>query len=74
MSFVTSSYSCGFGAKFKIAKNASVNIAYFWTNYEHFDKSYSQDLSVAGQTISVDCTDRFHRTNRVLGAGIDIDL
>ena len=30
MSFVTSSYSVGFGAKISIAKNAKLNIAYFW--------------------------------------------
>lgn len=74
MSFVTSSYSFGFGTKFRISKHASVNIAYFFTDYEHFDKSYAQQFSAAGQTVEGQCTDRFTRTNKVLGAGVDIDF
>lgn len=74
MSFVTSSYSFGFGAKFRIAKNASVNIAYFFTSYEHFNKEYDGVVSLAGQDITVHNTDRFTRTNKVLGAGVDIDF
>ena len=70
MSFVTSSYSIGFGAKFRIMKKTSVNIAYFWTNYENVNKSYTS--SIGG--VNVDCTDRFTRTNKVLGVGIDVDL
>lgn len=71
MSFVTSSYSLGFGAKFRISKNACVNIAYFFTNYDKFDKEYDSEVSLAGQNIPVHITDRFTRTNKVLGAGID---
>lgn len=74
LSFVTSSYSVGFGTKFKIAKNASVNLAYFWTTYEHFDKSYTQQMSAGTTNVDVQCSDRFTRTNKVLGAGIDIDF
>ncbi len=74
MSFVTSSYSLGFGAKFKIAKNMAVNIAYFFTNYEKFDKEYDSVTELAGQSFNTHNTDRFSRTNKVLGAGIDIDF
>ena len=74
MSFVTSSYSLGFGAKFKVTEKVKLNVAYFWTNYEKFDKSYQQDFSAAGQTISAECTDQFTRTNKVFGVGVDIDL
>jgi long-chain fatty acid transport protein len=74
MSFVTSSYSIGFGAKFKISKKASVNIAYFWTDYDHFDKEYEQTYTVGSTSITATNTDRFTRSNRVLGAGIDIDF
>ena len=69
MSFVTSSYSLGFGAKFRISKNACVNIAYFFTNYDKFDKEYDSEVSLAGQDIPVHNTDRFTRTNKVLGTG-----
>lgn len=46
MSFVTSSYSIGLGACVKVAKNIKVNVAYFWTNYETFDKAYEQEYSM----------------------------
>ena len=74
MSFVTSSRSYGFGAKIKVTKNASLNIAYFWTNYEHFKKEYTQTFSAGANSLSAQCTDDFTRTNKVLGVGLDIDL
>ena len=74
MSFVTDSWSFGFGAKVKVAKKVSVNVAYFWTNYSHFNKEYDQEISVAGQTIQAKCADDFTRTNRVFGVGVDFDL
>lgn len=70
MSFITSSYSVGFGAKFRVMKNASLNIAYFWTDYENVNKEYTQNI----QGMEVACTDNFTRTNKVLGVGIDIDF
>lgn len=75
MSFVTSSYSVGFGASVRVARNARLNLAYFWTDYENFDKHYQQTYGIAeGKTIVAENTDRFTRTNKVLGAGIDIDF
>lgn len=74
MSFVTSSYSLGFGARFKIAKNAAVNVAYFWTNYETFDKSSTQTVALGANKLTLNNTDSFTRTNRVLGAGVEIDF
>ncbi len=70
MSFVTSSYSLGFGAKFKIAKNMSVNVAYFFTDYDKFNKSYAGNI----QGVKTENTDMFTRTNKVVGVGLDIDL
>ena len=67
MSFVTSSYSLGFGAKFEVAKNVHVNVAYFWTNYEKFNKTTETSLGVA----KVVNTDEFTRTNKVFGVGVD---
>ena len=74
MSFSTSSYSIGVGACVKVTENIRVNIAYFWTNYETFDKSYSEDYTLAGQTISAENTDAFTRTNKVFGVGVDFSL
>lgn len=70
MSFVTSSYSVGFGAKIRVTKKASLNVAYFWTNYDKFNKSYTSSIN----GVSINCTDNFTRTNKVLGVGLDIDL
>ncbi|MDY6265814.1 MAG: hypothetical protein SPM31_01655 [Prevotella sp.] len=74
MSFVTSSYSIGFGAKVKIAKNMSLNVAYFWTDYEKFHKEYDQTITGAGQSAETHNTDVFTRSNKVVGVGLDIDL
>lgn len=77
MSFVTSSYSIGFGAQVRLAKNMKLNVAYFWTNYEHFDKAYTQQIVTRKQPLvqtELQNTDRFTRTNKVLGVGLDIDI
>ena len=76
MSFVTSSYSFGFGAKFRIMEKVKLNIAYFFTNYEHFNKEYNRSIIVTegAPAINTKCTDDFTRTNKVLGVGVDIDL
>ena len=72
MSFVTSSYSIGFGAGIQVSKMAKVNIAYFWTSYETFDKEYTEEMSAGGTTVTVNNTDSFTRTNKVLGVGVDL--
>ena len=51
-----------------------MNIAYFFTDYEYFNKEYDSQVTLAGQNIPVHNTDRFTRTNKVLGAGIDFDF
>lgn len=84
ISFVTSSWSFGFGAGIKLAKNLNLNIAYFWTNYEDYTRqsgdynNMSQKLqniglpeSVAAQLPKLPGTDVFTRTNKVFGVGID---
>ncbi len=88
LSFVTSSYSFGFGAKIKVAKNAHLNVAYFFTNYSKFTKNYEDAItigreqvtqpdgtvSVQPKTLATKNTDIFTRTNKVLGVGLDIDF
>ncbi len=65
MSFVTPSYSFGFGAKYKINKTVSLGAAYFQTNYEHYKKVTSETPLVM---------DDFTRTNRVLGLSCELAL
>ncbi len=74
ISFVTSSYSIGLGACVKITEKIKVNVGYFWTNYETFDKSYQEEYTMAGQTITAENTDSFTRTNKVFGVGVDFSL
>lgn len=66
LSFVVSSYTFGFGAGFKLAKNIKLNIAYFQTNYEDYTK-VSENYWGSGQNY----TEVFTRTNKVFGMGID---
>lgn len=74
MSFVTSSVSFGFGAKIKVAKNASLNIAYFLTKYSHFKKNSEETINVGEQKVQVNNTDDFTRSNKVFGLGLDINF
>lgn len=74
LSFVTSSYSLGFGAKIKVAKNAHLNVAYFFTNYSDFNKKYNSTVGTSTNAIPTENTDVFTRTNKVLGVGLDITL
>lgn len=73
MSFVTSSYSIGLGAAFKLAKGLDLNIAYFWTNYQTYNKEYDKVLAISEDMpkFSVPFKDSFTRTNKVIGVGID---
>ena len=73
-SFSCDSYSLGFGAAVHMTKHLTLNVAYFWTNYETFDKAYEQEYSMGGQTITAHNTDSFTRTNKVFGVGVDFTL
>ena len=74
MSFVTSSYSVGLGAKFRLTDKLHLNVAYFQTFYNTFNKEYEQTFEMGGQKITAKCRDEFTRTNKVFGVGVDIDL
>lgn len=74
MSFTTSSYSYGFGAKVRVAPKVTVEASYFWTNYETFDKEYDQEYNAAGMSATAHNTDQFTRTNKVFGVGVNLDF
>ncbi len=65
MSFVTNSYSLGFGMNYKLSNVVTLKAAYFSTSYENYER---KDYPTAG------VNDTFTRTNRVLGLGCDISL
>lgn len=62
MSFVVNSWTFGLGAKYKFNDKVALQVAYFQTNYDHYKTAMS------AQGIQND----FTRTNKVIGAGIDI--
>ena len=64
ISFNVSSYSVGFGLGYKISDKVKVNVAYFQTFYDDYDKA-KDDKGV---------TNSFTRTNRVIGLGVDLKL
>ena len=62
ISFVTNSYSYGFGINYKLKENIKLKAAYFQTDYDSYERTTATG------------SDSFTRTNRVLGIGCDIDL
>lgn len=69
MSFTLNSYSAGFGAKVKLSDRLDLNVAYFWTGYSDYDKSFTNynGCGLAAKEV-------YGRTNKVFGAGINIRL
>lgn len=65
-SFYCSSYSLGFGAQATITEDLSLDIAYFWTNYN----SYTKESSNYNGT-SFPGTDIYTRTNKVFGVSLN---
>ena len=59
ISFNVNSWSYGLGVGVNVAKNVKINVAYFQTLYEDYNK-----VTETGQ----DC---FTRSNRVIGIGAD---
>lgn len=69
MSFVTDSHSIGLGAGIKLAPKMRLNIAYYFTNYENYNKSQT---NYAGTGLSY--TEDFTRANKVFGVGLDFSF
>ena len=65
MSFVVNSYSLGFGFNYKATDQITLKAAYFQTNYEDYEKVTSVEPLIS---------DKFTRTNRVLGLGIEVNF
>ena len=65
-SFYCSSYSLGLGARARLSEAWSIDIAYFWTNYEDYEKS-SDNYNGTGMP----GTDVYSRTNKVFGLSLN---
>ena len=65
-SFYCSSYSLGFGARINLNSAWSMDIAYFWTNYEDYEK-----ISESYNGTGIKGTDLYSRTNKVFGLSLN---
>lgn len=70
MSFVVSSYSLGAGLSYKVADNIKLTAGYFQTNYDDYDKVTQRHPETGAVLVG----DKFTRTNRVIGLGVQVDL
>ena len=83
ISFNVSSYSFGFGAGFNLTEDLKLNVAYFWTNYENYERASDtyndmpqklQNIGVPAdmaQLAKISGKDVFTRTNKVFGIGLN---
>ena len=71
-SFSCDSNSYGFGAKLNLSSHVQMNIAYFWTDYKDYTKTYTNTFSMGEQTLpSVTGSNTYKRTNKVFGVSLD---
>ncbi len=64
LSFVVDSWSFGVGAKYQFNDKVAMNVAYFKTNYDHYDT----------EKTSTGMQNSFTRSNRVIGVGVEVNL
>lgn len=73
ISFSCDSYAIGFGAAVKISPKLTMNLAYFWSNYDDYTKETAATGKVGSgyNGTGMAGTDVYSRTNKVFGIGID---
>lgn len=66
MSFSLNSYSVGFGAGFNVLEDLRIDVAYFFTKYDTYNKEVTDynGMGMPGK-------DQFNRTNKVFGIGVN---
>ncbi|MDL2323167.1 hypothetical protein LJC52_04180 [Bacteroidales bacterium OttesenSCG-928-A17] len=73
ISFSCDSYAIGLGAAVKLSPKLTMNIAYFWSNYDDYTKE-SAATGTPGTGYNgtgMKGTDVYSRTNKVFGVGVD---
>lgn len=68
-SFYCSSYSLGFGARINFNAAWSIDVAYFWTNYDNYTKTLASYNSTGMKG-----TDVYSRTNKVFGLSLNYNF
>jgi long-subunit fatty acid transport protein len=74
LSFSLNSYSVGFGGAINLTHRIRLNLAYFFTNYENWNKTVADygNFNSISQAIPVTTgTDTYGRTNKAFGIGLD---
>lgn len=66
-SFYCSSYSLGFGARVHLNEKLSMDIAYFWTNYDSYQKDSDNYYGIKG----IKGSNVYDRTNKVFGLSLN---
>ncbi len=66
--FSCDSYSLGFGGAVNITEKLRLNLGYFWTTYKDYERK--QEHYMGNPSLPAG-SDKFSRTNRVFGLGID---
>lgn len=66
ISFSLDSYAIGIGGAIKLTPNLTMNIAYFWSDYDNYTK-----VSENYNGLPLPGTDVLSRTNKVFGVGVD---
>ncbi|MCI5777982.1 MAG: outer membrane protein transport protein [Bacteroidales bacterium] len=89
ISFTTSSYTIGCGAGIRINDHVKINVAYFQTNYDTYNKTtsdYGNLSQMIGAMAGTDAasalvskgalagSDSFSRTNKAFGLGVDLSF
>lgn len=70
-SFSCDSYSVGLGGAIKVSPKITINVAYFWTNYDKYTKTTEASSRGGYNQTTLAGTDVYSRTNKVFGLGID---
>ena len=66
--FSCDSYSIGLGGAINLSKKVKLNLGYFWTTYKDYNRSQEHYLNNPALPAG---SDKFSRTNKVAGIGID---
>ncbi len=89
ISFTTSSYTIGCGACIRVSDRVKINIAYFQTNYQTYDKVTSDYNNISSlinnltnsqmgtslvQAGTLAGSDSFYRSNKTFGIGVDFSF
>ena len=66
--FSCDSYSIGFGGAINVTPKMKINVGYFWTSYKDYKRNQEHYLNNPALPAG---SDKFSRSNKVFGVGVD---